>query len=490
MYYLAIDQGTTGSTAALINANDLSFLGQVNNEFQQHYPSPGLVEHDLNEIWASVKKSVQEVLEKFNVETSEILSIGITNQRETTCAFSKSGSPLSKAIVWQDRRTTSRCNELKEKYSQTVKEKTGLPIDSYFSATKIEWLILNNKDIKKAYENDDCLFGTIDTFLIYKLTNSKSFVTEASNASRTMVYNINEHCWDADLLNIFGIKEKSLPKVQESFSSFGHTLNLDFLPDGIPITGCLGDQQSALFGQSCFEKGESKCTYGTGAFFLLNTGTQKIISDRGLLTTVAYRYQGKSFYALEGSCYIAGAAVQWLRDNLNLINNAHEIEALALESSEEKMKNLMFLPFFTGIASPYWKPEAKGALVGMTRDTGRSEIARSCLEGIALSINDLIESVEADFGEKMNSLRVDGGAVKNSFLLELQSKFSQLTIIRPEVTETTAYGAALAAAIGLGKIDLSDIKKLWKKDKEFSSEESSYSVSKKSDWKEMIKKLY
>lgn len=490
MYYLSIDQGTTGSTAALIDSKTLQLIGKVNNEFNQHFPEPGMVEHDLGEIWVSIEKSVKELFENHSIDGSSIEAIGITNQRETTCAFQKDGTPLARAIVWQDRRTTSRCNDIKEQYSQTVKEKTGLPIDSYFSATKIEWLSENNDSVKNALKNNDCLFGTIDTYLIHKLSGQESFVTEASNASRTMIYNINTNQWDKELLELFNIDINTLAEVKDSFTHFGSTKGLSILPDGIPISGCLGDQQSALFGQACFEKGQSKCTYGTGAFFLTNTGKEKVISDNGLLSTIAYRHNGETFYAIEGSCYIAGAAVQWLRDNLNIIGLASEIEFLANKSSNEKIEHVMFLPFFTGIASPYWNSDAKAAIIGLTRDTSNAEISRACLEGIALSINDLIKSVESDNGEKLKELQVDGGVVKNKLLLQMQSDFSELKIIRPKVIETTAYGAALAAAVGIGKVNFSDIKKLWQEDISLGPQTTDYHINKQEMWRSTISKLY
>lgn len=490
MYYLAIDQGTTGTTAALISKNNLEFIDKVNLEFTQHYPHPGQVEHNLNEIWETVSSSIKKLLHNNKIDSSSISSIGITNQRETTCCFTKDGEPLANAIVWQDRRTHQRCTELSEKYETIFKDKTGLPIDPYFSGSKIEWLIKNNTHVKKALDNDNCLFGTIDTFLIYKLTNHSSFVTEPSNASRTLIYNINNNCWDQELCDLFSIPVSTLPNIQDSFSNFGKTTNLNFLKDGIKITGCLGDQQSALFGQSCFEENQSKCTYGTGAFFLINTGTKKVTSQNGLLTTVAYAKDGQLHYALEGSSYIAGAAVQWLRDNLNIIDTSPEIESLALKSSDDKMKNIMFLPFFTGVASPYWIADAQAAIVGITRDTGKSEIARACLEGITMAIDDLLQSVEKDIGSLPKALRVDGGATLNDFLLQTQANFSSLEVTRPKVIETTAYGAALAAAVGSNDINLSDISKLWKSDKTFLFENTSYYNGKKESWNKMIKKLY
>ena len=493
-FILAIDQGTTGSTACLINAETFEFVGKANKEYPQIYPQPGLVEHNLADIWESVAYTIKKVLKDHNVSGNQIKCIGVTNQRETTCAFNSKGMPLHNAIVWQDRRTHQFCDELKKKgLSEKVKEKTGLTIDPYFSASKMHWLLNHSENVKQAAKNQDLRFGTIDTFLLYKLTNGTSFKTDASNASRTMLMDLKTLKWDQELLNLFGVSEPMLPEICDSFTSFGKTQGLDFLPDGIVISGILGDQQSALFGQAGFSKGDFKCTYGTGAFLLFNTGNDLHYSKNGLLTTVEYAYQGKACYALEGSTYIAGAAVQWLRDNLKLINKSSEIEALANEVKNlNEMENILFLPFFTGIGSPYWQAEAKAALIGLTRDTKNSHIARACLEGISLSINDLIEAIRLDTNLAISEIRVDGGAVENNLLCDIQASVSKLQIIRPKVIETTAYGAGLAAAIGAGMINFSDIKKLWKEDRVFTgvSAWSDYYSKKKGQWAKTIKRLY
>ncbi|MCF8058068.1 MAG: glycerol kinase GlpK [Bacteriovoracaceae bacterium] len=487
---LAIDQGTTGTTAVLINAETLEVAGKVNFEFPQIFPKPGWVEHNLNDIWNTVVKSIQEVLKENNVKSSDIITIGITNQRETVCAFDKDSNPLRNAIVWQDRRTGDFCKNLDPQLKNEITEKTGLPVDPYFSGTKINWMINNDKNIQTAMAEKNCFFGTIDTFLIHKLTGGKSFVTEASNASRTLLFDIKKGVWCDKLLDIFKIDKSTLATVKDSFSNFGETQGLDFLPDGISINGVLGDQQAALFGQAGIEKGMSKCTYGTGAFYLINTGDECIRSKHGLLSTIAYREQGKDFYALEGSSYIAGAAVQWLRDQLQFFPDSPDIEALAKKSSDEKMANILFLPFFTGLGSPYWVSEATAAITGLTRDTGRPEIARACLEGICLAINDLIESIELDSGLKVKELRVDGGAVVNNFLMQTQANFSRTKIIRPKVIETTAFGAACAAAIGKGIMTKDQLQKMWKEDHAFSPIDISYFDFKKVQWKKTIKKLY
>ena len=493
-YVISIDQGTTGSTAVLLDADSLKFIDKENLEYRQIYPRPGWVEHDLNEIWKTVEETIKTILGRHKIQVSEIASIGITNQRETICAFRRDGSPLANAIVWQDRRTQDRCREIRDlKDDQWIQKLTGLPVDPYFSATKIEWLLKNNESVKLAASHDDLLLGTIDTFLLYRLTKAQSFRTEASNASRTLLMDINDGQWSSKLCDYFGISKKSLPEICPSFYQFGKTSGLSFLPDGIPITGILGDQQAALFGQAGHSKGSMKCTYGTGAFMLLNTGEAPVTSQNGLLTTVAFRHQDKLTYALEGSCYIAGAAVQWLRDNLNFIQKSPDVEELARRADRlDEMENILFLPFFTGIGSPYWVSEARGALIGLTRDTGRHHVARACLEGMALSINDLIVAMASDTLLPIKALNVDGGAVANDFLMEIQATISAIEIVRPKIIETTAYGAGLASLLGSGSITLSDIDQLWQQDRVFypNKNASDYYGKKKSQWTHAIKRLY
>jgi glycerol kinase len=497
-FILAIDQGTTGTTAALINSITFEFVDKVNTEFPQIFPKPGWVEHNLDDIWNSVRNSVQEVLSKNSVQPSQVVSIGITNQRETTCAFSRNGKPLANAIVWQDRRTSEFCQkkqeELKEKGKQDLlRQKTGLPFDPYFSASKMSWLLNNSDAVAKASQEDNLLFGTMDTFLLFRLSGEQSYKTEPSNASRTLLMELQSSNWDQELLDLFEIKSNTLPEIADSFGNLGITSGLDFLPDGIPITGILGDQQSALFGQAGYTKGGIKCTYGTGAFILLNTGDEIITSKAGLLTTTAYRHQGKSCYALEGSSFIAGAAVQWLRDSLKMINSAPEIEDLAQEvKSLEEMKHILFFPYFSGVGSPYWLPEAKASIMGLTRDSGRAHIARATLDGIALSINDLFEAMKKDTGIELETLKVDGGAVNNQLLMKIQATVSDMTIIRPQVIETTAYGAALASAIGSGSMTFKQIDQLWKKESEFQPDrdEASFYQTKRHQWHSQIEKCY
>jgi glycerol kinase len=493
-YILSIDQGTTGTTAALIDANTFEFVSKSNTEFPQIFPKPSWVEHDLNDIWKTVEVTITDVLNKCKAEAKDILAIGITNQRETTCAFNKKGEPLANAIVWQDRRTSSYCEDLKSNGLESkVKQLTGLPLDPYFSGTKMNWLLENNEKVKNAATENDLLFGNIDTFLLYKLTGAKIHATEASNASRTLLMNLETTDWDHSLLDIFKVKKDYLPSIQDSFSDFGKTEGLSFLPDGISISGILGDQQSALFGQAGFKSGDMKCTYGTGAFMLLNTGSEIKRSNSGLLSTVAFKHKGKASYALEGSCYIAGAAVQWLRDNLNIIDTSPDIEKLANSvNSLEEMEHILFLPYFSGIGSPHWKAEAKAAIIGITRDTSKSHLAKACLDGIALSINDLVQAMADDTQLTLSELKVDGGAVANNLLMNTQATISKLKIIRPKVIETTAYGAALAAAIGLELIDFEKINDLWKKESEFTPTEDliSFYENKSLQWTNVVKKLF
>jgi glycerol kinase len=489
-FILSIDQGTTGTTAMLIDSQSFTVIDKVNSEFPQIYPHPGMVEHNLNDIWDSVEKTIIKVLKNNNVDKSCIECIGITNQRETTCAYTKDGEPLSNAIVWQDRRTSEFCKKNKDQY-QNLQKKTGLPLDPYFSATKMQWLLNNNESVINAAKNNNLRLSTIDTFLLYKLSGNKSFSTEPSNASRTLLMNLDNCDWDPELLDFFEINQEFLPKIQESFTNFGTTKNLAFLPDGIPISCILGDQQAALFGQAGHAKGSLKCTYGTGAFILLNTGEEKIYSSNGLLTTVAYKQNGKPTYALEGSSYIAGAAVQWLRDNLKMFKKSSDVENLAKEVKDlSQMENLVFFPFFSGIGSPYWNADAKGAIIGLTRDTEQKHLARACLDGIALAINDSINALIEDSPASVENICVDGGASMNDLLMQIQADFSRKQITRPEVIETTAFGVALGASVGIGKLSFAEIDKLWKTDKTFQPVENSYSENKLKQWSEFIHKNF
>lgn len=487
---LAIDQGTTGTTSLLIDASTLKVLAKEKSDYRQIYPKPGWVEHDLNDIWESVSQSVNAVLTKSNTDAKKIIAIGITNQRETTCAYEKNGKPLHHAIVWQDRRTAEYCDQHRQKYNEVCRKKTGLPLDPYFSGTKMRWFLDHVPSVKVAADKKNLCLSTIDTFLVHKLTNGKNFVTEASNASRTMLMNLETFQWDNELLNFFGIERDFLPEIKESFTNFGETKNAGILPDGIPILSILGDQQAALFGQACVKVGDIKSTYGTGAFLLLNTGEKIIHSSTGLLTTAAYSFRGKKIYALEGSAYIAGAAVQFLRDNLKCIKSSPEVSQLAEEVKDlSQMEDVLFMPFFTGIGTPYWNSKAKAAIVGLTRGTTNAHIARACLEGIALSLNDSVSSFKKDFPD-MNDIRVDGGAAANDILMQMQANFSQKTIIRPQVIDTTAFGVAVGCLVGRGEVSIEEMGKYWKLEKEFRPENNSYYPKKKSLWDETIKRLF
>jgi glycerol kinase len=493
-YLLAIDQGTTGTTAVLVDAKDYRIVAKNNKEFPQIFPSPGMVEHNLNDIWSSVEETVSQVLKTAKISSSDIAAIGITNQRETTCTFNRKGEPLHNAIVWQDRRTGDFCEKLKkEGKEELIKTKTGLPVDPYFSGSKINWLLNNSQNVMSALKDNNLLVGNIDAFLLYKLSGCKSFYTEASNASRTMLYDINNGAWDEELCELMGVPKNILPEVKNSFDNFGITNGLGFLADGIPITGILGDQQSALFGQAGVNKGDLKCTYGTGAFILLNTGNKPFVSKNGLITTIAFQDKGKRYYALEGSSYIAGAAVQWLRDNLNLFPNSPDVEDMALKVEDlTEMENILFFPFFTGIGSPFWKSDAKAAIIGLTRDTNNHHLSLACLDGICLSIEDLIRSMRSDSGLEIKTLKVDGGAVSNNLLMETQATISETQIIRPQVIETTAFGACLAAAVGAGLIEISSLGGLWKEDRIFNPciKKSEHYKKKKAQWTKVITKLY
>lgn len=488
-YILSIDQGTTGSTALLIDAENYELVDKVNREFRQIFPKPGQVEHNLNEIFDSVRIATKELFKKTDINPSQIECIGITNQRETVCAFDKTGAPLCNAIVWQDRRTASYCAKNASSYEK-YRDVTGLPLDPYFSGTKMKWMLENNEEVQAALEEGNLCLSNIDAFLLFKLTNGNSFKTEPSNASRTLLMDLDTTQWSEELCKYFQVPIETLPEINDSFGVFGETQGLDFLPDGIKITCVLGDQQAALFGQAGYKKGELKSTYGTGAFIVLNTGEEKIKSSHGLLTTIAYRHKGKTIYALEGSSYIAGAAVQWLRDNLKIIKKASEIESLAKDANDQSMEHVMFLPFFTGIGSPYWNSNAKAALVGLTRDTDNTHIARACLEGMALSINDSIQALLADAPAKVESIKVDGGACANDLLMQFQANFSQKPIVRPQIIETTAYGVALGALVGIDRLEMREIEALWKEEKVFHPQNNPYFGQKKSLWDSYIQKVF
>ncbi len=466
-YIMAIDQGTTSSRVVLMNqAGSLVSMGTC--EFKQIFPQPGWVEHDPNDIWKSVITSAEIALKKVQASGDEILTIGITNQRETLVAFRKStGEILHNAIVWQCRRTTKMCDQLRKKWAAKIKNKTGLVLDPYFSASKMRWLIENVTSVKKALAEDDLAFGTIDTFLMWKLSDRKIFGTDVSNASRTMLMNLKTGRWDSELLKLFKVPLSALPEIKSSSGLFGTVQNFKFATYGTPITGVAGDQQAALFGQTCFETGESKCTFGTGSFILMNTGSKMLKSKSGCLTTVAWKIGNEKMqYALEGGAFICGAAVGWLRDGLGLIEKSSEIEKLA--GSVADTGGVEFVPALAGLGAPYWKPEARGEITGLTRGTTKAHLARATLESMALQNADILFAMQKDLNKKMRGLRVDGGASANNLLMQLQADYLGTSVDRPQQIETTAIGAAYLAGLGAGLWkNLDEIRSIWKKDQQF-----------------------
>lgn len=447
-YILALDQGTTSSRSMLFDCSG-NPVAQVSREFRQIYPRPGWVEHDPLEIWESQLSTLKDVVNSAGASAGDIAALGITNQRETTIVWDRSsGEPVYNAIVWQCRRTAPICEELKEKgLEEVIRDKTGLVIDAYFSGTKIKWILDNVEGARERAGKGELCFGTVDSWLIFKLTAGRSHVTDISNASRTMLFNIREKSWDTGILDILGIPECMLPEVRPSSGLLGE-LDESILGRAIPIAGAAGDQQAALFGQGCFEKGLAKNTYGTGSFLLMNTGSEAVVSKEGLLTTVAWGIDGRTDYALEGSVFITGAAVQWLRDEMKLINSAAETEAIA--ASIDDSGGVYFVPAFAGLGAPYWDMYARGTIVGLTRGTGRDHIVRATLEAIAFQVKDLIAAIEADSGIKLKELRVDGGAVGNAFLMQFQADMLGVPVVVSRVAETTALGAAYLAGLAVG----------------------------------------
>ena len=457
-YILALDQGTTSSRSILFDRSGTT-VAQVSKEFRQIYPQPGWVEHDPVEIWESQLSTLRELMSRAGASAGEIAAVGITNQRETTIVWDRSsGQPIHNAIVWQCRRTAPICEELKAQgLEERIREKTGLVIDAYFSGTKIKWILDNVEGARERAENGELCFGTVDSWLIFKLSGGRSHVTDISNASRTMLFNIREKRWDPEILDILGIPQTMLPEVRPSGGLFGE-LDEAILGRAIPIAGAAGDQQAALFGQGCFEKGLAKNTYGTGSFLLMNTGSEAVVSKEGLLTTVAWGIDGRIDYALEGSVFITGAAVQWLRDEMKLIDSAAETEAIAV--SIDDSGGVYFVPAFAGLGAPYWDMYARGTIVGLTGGTGRAHIVRATLESIAFQVKDLIAAIEADSGIKLKELRVDGGAVGNAFLMQFQADMLGVPVVVSKVAETTALGAAYLAGLTVG---------FWKDQDEISS---------------------
>lgn len=466
-FILSIDQGTTSSRAILFN-HEGEIVETAQREFEQFFPKPGWVEHDANEIWTSVLACVAEVLRKSDINPDQVAGIGISNQRETAVVWDKNtGKPIYKAIVWQSRQTEEIVGELREKgYNDLFKEKTGLLLDPYFSGTKVKWILDNVEGAREKAENGDLQFGTIDSWLIYKLSGGKTHVTDYSNASRTLMFNIYDLEWDDELLEILTVPKSMLPEVRQSSEVYANTVDYHFFGKEIPIAGIAGDQQAALFGQACFEEGMVKNTYGTGGFLLMNTGEKSVQSDNGLLTTIAWGVDGKVEYALEGSIFVSGSAIQWLRDGLGLIGSAPESEDLA--GKVDSTDGVYVVPAFVGLGTPYWDSEARGAVFGLTRGTTKEHFVRATLESLAYQSKDLVDVMVADSGIDVKSLRVDGGAVKNNLLMQFQSDLLDVQVDRPSINETTALGAAYLAGLAVGYWkDKEEIAKQWKVERSF-----------------------
>lgn len=465
-YILSLDQGTTSSRSMLFDKQG-NIISVAQKEFKQIFPQSGWVEHDANEIWSTQFGTMAEAVAQAHINMKQVAGIGITNQRETTVVWDrKTSQPIYNAIVWQDRRTAAYCDELKAaRYAETIQQKTGLIIDAYFSATKLKWILDNVEGARAKAENGELAFGTIDSWLTWKLTNGEVHVTDVSNASRTMLYNIHSLQWDEELLKLFNIPAAVLPEVKPSSKIYGVTGNI--IPDSrIPIAGIAGDQQAALFGQLCTQPGMVKNTYGTGCFMLMNTGDKAITSKNNLLTTIAWQIDGRTEYALEGSVFIAGAVVQWLRDELKIIRSSSDIEALAAQVKDTD--GVYLVPAFAGLGAPHWNQYARGTIFGLTRGSSNAHIARAALDSIAYQTYDVLKAMEADAGIHIKELRVDGGATVNNQLMQFQSDILQTKVVRPTITETTALGAAYLAGLAVGYWkNISDIQEQWQVDKQF-----------------------
>lgn len=479
-YLMALDQGTTSSRCIIFDA-DQRTVAVAQQEFTNYFPCPGWVEHDPREIWSSQLAVMREALRRSGLSASDIAAIGITNQRETTILWDRrTGEPVYNAIVWQCRRTADYCDNLKAAgLTDRIRSKTGLIIDSYFSATKIKWILDNVPGVRERAERGELMFGTVDSWLIYKLTGGRVHATDPSNASRTMLFNIHELRWDSELLELFDIPARLMPQVLPSSGLFGRT-DPELLGAEIAIAGVAGDQQAALFGQCCFGSGEVKNTYGTGGFMLMNTGAEPVFSQNGLLTSIAWSMGGQVSYALEGSVFICGAAVQWLRDGLGLINGAAESERVAAEVRDSE--GVYFVPAFVGLGAPYWDPYARGALLGLTRDTGRAHVVRAVLEAMAYQTVDVLELMQHESGIGLSSLKVDGGACANDLLLAFQADISGLPIIRPACIETTALGAAALAGLAVGMFgSTQEIAQRWQVERRFDPQMSADERSRRLD---------
>lgn len=485
-YLMALDQGTTSSRCIIFDYDE-KIVAVAQQEFPNYFPAPGWVEHDPREIWNSQLTVMRQAISKAGLSASDIAAIGITNQRETTMIWDRrTGEPVYNAIVWQCRRTADYCDELKAQgLTDKIRSKTGLIIDSYFSATKIKWILDNIPGVRQRAERGELMFGTVDTWLIYNLTGGRVHATDPSNASRTMLFNIRNMCWDSELLELFEIPKPMMPQVLPSSGLFGYTAP-ELLGGSVAIAGVAGDQQAALFGQCCFEAGEVKNTYGTGGFMLMNTGTKPVFSQNGLLTSIAWSMGGKTCYALEGSVFICGAAVQWLRDGLGLIAGAAESEQIA--ASIPDSDGVYFVPAFVGLGAPYWDAYARGALFGLTRATGRAHVVRAVLESMAYQTVDVLELMQKEAGVSLTSLRVDGGACANNLLLDFQADISGLPIIRPACIETTALGAANLAGLAVGVFGSADqIAQKWRVERRFDPHmNSSERVQRMAGWHKAV----
>jgi glycerol kinase len=481
-YILALDQGTTSSRAILFNQQG-EIAGSAQKEFTQFFPQSGWVEHDAEEIWSTQLAVLTEVIAKAKIKLEAIQAIGITNQRETTVVWHrKTGKPICNAIVWQDRRTAEYCKAISnDGHERLIQEKTGLLIDAYFSASKINWMLENIEGARKLAQNGELAFGTIDSWLVYHLTNGEKHITDVTNASRTLLFNIHTLDWDDELLALFNIPKSMLPKVCSSSEIYGET-SQELINARIPIAGIAGDQQSALFGQLCTDTGMAKNTYGTGCFLLMNIGDKPIISKNKLVTTVAWKIGEQVNYALEGSVFIAGAVVQWLRDELGIIKKSSDVERLA--TSVENTNGVYLVPAFSGLGAPHWNANARGTLVGLSRGSSDAHIARAALESIAYQTYDILVAMESDSKTKIQELRVDGGATENNFLMQFQADIIQSRVIRPAITETTAMGAAFLAglAVGFWK-DIDELRNLWKEDKAFDVNDTQYHKNFLAEWK-------
>jgi glycerol kinase len=470
-YILSLDQGTTSSRALLFN-KQAKIIGQVQKEFQQFFPNESWVEHDASDIWLSQHSVAKDLIASSNISIEEIAGIGITNQRETTIIWDRNTlKPISRAIVWQDRRTAAFCEEYKNsEIFQTIKDKTGLILDAYFSASKIKWILDNVKDARSRAEKGELCFGTVDSWLVSKLTKGGLHITDVSNASRTMLYNIREMCWDKELCDFFDIPMRLLPEVRSSSEVYGMT-HPDIFGKEIPISGIAGDQQAALFGQQCTEKGMVKNTYGTGCFLVMNTGDEIVESRNQMLSTIAWQIGSQVSYALEGSVFVAGAIIQWLRDGLKIIKSAEETEALA--KAVQDSNGVYFVPALTGLAAPHWDPFARGTILGLSRGTQKEHIVRAALEGIAFQVEEVLHAMALDISFRPHIMKVDGGAVQNDFLMQFQSDISNIRLVRPKILESTALGAAFLAGLAVGFWDsLDELKKLNPADNKFDSKMS------------------